>query len=82
MTRFVSGEAEMEENPILKASLSMASDIPLYAQLTGIIKNTTDPIKVLGDGEITKALTVRVDKVSASAKAKIEAVGGKVEAPC
>ena len=52
----------------------------LYA--AGIIKDTTDPIKVLGDGEITKALTVRVDKVSASAKAKIEAVGGKVEAPC
>ena len=52
----------------------------LYA--AGIIKNTTDPIKVLGDGEITKALTVRVDKVSASAKAKIQAVGGKVEAPC
>ena len=42
----------------------------LYA--AGIIKNTTDPIKVLGDGEITKALTVRVDKVSASARAKIE----------
>lgn len=52
----------------------------LYA--AGIIKNTTDPIKALGDGEITKALTVRVDKVSASARAKIEAVGGKVEAPC
>ena len=52
----------------------------LYA--AGIIKNTTDPIQVLGDGEITKALTVRVDKVSASARAKIEAVGGKVEAPC
>ena len=52
----------------------------LYA--AGIIKNTTDTIKVLGDGEITKALTVRVDKVSASARAKIEAVGGKVEAPC
>ena len=52
----------------------------LYA--AGIIKNTTDPITVLGDGEITKALTVRVDKVSASARAKIEAVGGKVEAPC
>lgn len=52
----------------------------LYA--AGIVKNANDPIKVLGDGEITKALTVRVDKVSASAKAKIEAVGGKVEAPC
>ncbi|WP_251212061.1 50S ribosomal protein L15 [Adlercreutzia murintestinalis] len=48
----------------------------------GIIKHTTDPVKVLGDGEITKALTVKVDKISASAKAKIEAAGGKVEEPC
>ena len=39
-------------------------------------------VHLLGDGEITKALTVRVDKVSASAKAKIEAAGGKVEEPC
>lgn len=48
----------------------------------GIIKNSTDLVKVLGDGEITKAVTVKVDKVSASAKAKIEAAGGKVEEPC
>ena len=41
-----------------------------------------EPVKVLGDGEITKKLTVKVDKVSASAKAKIEAAGGKVELPC
>ena len=34
------------------------------------------------DGEITKSLTVKVYKVSASAKAKIEAAGGKVEEPC
>ena len=40
------------------------------------------PVKVLGDGELTKSLTVRVDKVSASAQAKIEAAGGKVEAAC
>ena len=40
------------------------------------------PVKVLGDGELTKSLTVKVDKVSASAKAKIEAAGGKVEAAC
>ena len=52
----------------------------LYA--AGIVKNPDAPIKVLGDGEITKALTVRVDKVSASARTKIEAVGGKVEAFC
>ena len=48
----------------------------------GIVKYAYEPIKVLGDGEITKKLTVKVDKVSASAKAKIEAAGGKVELPC
>ncbi|WP_154029027.1 50S ribosomal protein L15 [Olsenella uli] len=48
----------------------------------GVIKHTYELVKVLGDGELTKKLTVSVDKVSASAKAKIEAAGGKVEAPC
>lgn len=48
----------------------------------GIIKHTTDPVKILGSGELTKALTVRADKISASAKAKVEAAGGKVEDPC
>jgi large subunit ribosomal protein L15 len=48
----------------------------------GITKHTTDLVKVLGDGELTKSLTVKVDKVSASAKAKIEAAGGKVEEAC
>ena len=44
----------------------------------GIIKNPDALVKVLGDGDITKALTVSVDKVSANAQAKIEAAGGKV----
>jgi large subunit ribosomal protein L15 len=48
----------------------------------GIIKHADALVKVLGDGEITKALTVKVDKVSASAKQKIEAAGGKVEEVC
>lgn len=48
----------------------------------GIVKKSTALVKVLGDGEITKAVTVKVDKVSAAAKAKIEAAGGKVEEPC
>ena len=48
----------------------------------GIIKREYELVKVLGNGEITKKLTVKVDKVSASAKAKIEAAGGKVELPC
>ena len=47
-----------------------------------IIKHYEDLVKVLGDGDLSKALTVKVDKVSASAKAKIEAAGGKVEEPC
>ena len=48
----------------------------------GIIKREYELVKVLGNGEITKKLTVKVDKVSASAVAKIEAAGGKVEQPC
>ncbi len=48
----------------------------------GVIKKASTLVKVLGDGEISKKLTVRVDKVSASAKSKIEAAGGKVELPC
>ena len=48
----------------------------------GIIKKMDEPVKILGDGEITKALTVKVEKISASARRKIEAAGGKVEEPC
>jgi large subunit ribosomal protein L15 len=43
----------------------------------GLLKKVS-LVKVLGDGEITKKLTVSVDKVSASAKAKIEKAGGTV----
>lgn len=45
----------------------------------GIIKSVSSPVKVLGDGEISKALTVRVDKASGTAKTKIVAAGGTVE---
>lgn len=48
----------------------------------GVIKHEFIPVKVLGDGGLTKKLTVKVDKVSASAQAKIEAAGGKVEQAC
>ena len=48
----------------------------------GVIKHDYIPVKVLGNGELTKKLTVKVDKVSASAQAKIEAAGGKVEPAC
>ena len=47
-----------------------------------VIKKYEKLVKVLGDGDLTKALTVKVDKVSKTAQAKIEAAGGKVEEPC
>jgi len=47
-----------------------------------VIKNATEPVKVLGDGDLAKKLTVKVDKVSGPAKAKIEAAGGTVETLC
>ena len=45
----------------------------------GLIKKVLDGVKILGGGELTKKLTVSVDKVTESAKQKIEAIGGKVE---
>ena len=46
---------------------------------TGIVKNPRDGVKILGDGELTKKLTVKVDAFSEGAKAKIEALGGTCE---
>ena len=45
----------------------------------GIIKNPRDGVKILGQGEFTKKLTVKVNAFSASAKEKIEALGGTAE---
>ena len=45
----------------------------------GIINNCFDGVKVLGEGEISKSLTVKAAVFSATAKEKIEAVGGKTE---
>ena len=45
----------------------------------GVVKNPRDGVKILGGGELTKKLTVKVDAYSEGAKAKIEAVGGTAE---
>ena len=45
----------------------------------GIIKNTADGVKILGNGELTKKLTVQANAFSAGAVEKIEALGGKAE---
>ena len=46
---------------------------------SGVLSKIVDGVKVLGNGELTKKLTVKVNAVSASAKEKIEAKGGTVE---
>lgn len=48
-------------------------------QQAGIINNPKDGVKILGEGELTKKLTVKVNYFSQSATEKIEAVGGKAE---
>lgn len=45
----------------------------------GIVKNPRDGVKILGNGELSKKLTVRVNACSKAAAEKIEALGGKVE---
>ena len=45
----------------------------------GVIKNTRDGVKILGDGALTKALTVRAHKFSAGSQAAITKLGGKAE---
>ena len=45
----------------------------------GIVKNPGDGVKILGNGELTKKLTVQANAFSETAKTKIEALGGKAE---
>lgn len=72
--------------PVNVGALSVfaAGDVVDIAALerAGLVKNNAHrgwPVKLLGTGEIDRALTVRVDAASASARAKIEAAGGTVE---
>lgn len=53
-------------------------DLEEYGK-AGLVREICDGIKILGDGELTKSLTVKAHKFSKSAQAKIEAAGGKAE---
>ena len=48
-------------------------------QLAGLVNKVGDGVKLLGNGEIDRALTVQVHRISAGARAKVEAAGGSVE---
>ena len=73
-----------KEYSIVKLSMLDAfeagSEVTVEEMLqAGIIKTKKLPVKILADGDISKAITVKADKFSAAAKAKIEAAGGKAE---
>lgn len=63
-------EARFEDGAVVDAEALLAS---------GAIKDAKDGIKVLGNGEITKKLTVKAAKFTAAAQEKIEKAGGKAE---
>jgi len=73
----------VEYEPVNLASLARfeaGSVVSLETlKAAGIVKSSAKPVKILGDGELTVALTVRARKFSAVARSKIEAAGGKAE---
>ncbi len=72
-----------EYSPVSVGSLNTfeaSSEVtPEKLLAAGIVKSLRNPIKILADGDINIPLTVKANKFSASARAKIEAAGGKAE---
>ncbi len=59
------------------ADQAVVDDVALIK--SGLVKGDRDGIKILGKGDLQVALTLRVNKISAGARQKIEAAGGKIE---
>ncbi len=64
---------------VLEAFEAGTAVTPEMLKEAGVVKKLEDGLRVLGEGELTKALTVRAHHFSASARAKIEAAGGTAE---
>ena len=77
-SRFGKAYAEVNVNSLNKFNDGDVVDCAALLA-AGIINNVFDGVKVLGEGELTKKLTVKAAVFSASAREKIEAVGGKTE---
>lgn len=62
------------------ADLPAGSEVSLQSLMErGIVTTNDGPLKILGDGEVSVPLTIRAAAITASAKAKVEAAGGRVE---
>ncbi|HEY5982447.1 MAG TPA: 50S ribosomal protein L15 [Anaerolineales bacterium] len=70
---------EVNLDQLASAFKAAAEVTPDSLSVAHLLRNPANPIKVLGRGELKVALKVRVHRVSAGAKAKIEAAGGSVE---
>lgn len=70
--------AEVNLRDLARFAAGSVVDAQALAE-AGLIKGSFDAIKLLGEGEVSVALTVKVDKISSGAKTKIEAAGGSVE---
>jgi large subunit ribosomal protein L15 len=75
--------SRVEYSPVNVGALnSLKSDVEITAEIlydAGLIQDLRRPVKILAGGELQSAVTIRANKFSAAAKAKIEATGGKVE---
>lgn len=78
--RFALKVAEINLKDLNRFSAGAVVDAQALAEM-GLIKGSFDFIKVLGKGDLDKALTIKVDKISAQALAKVQAAGGTVELP-
>jgi large subunit ribosomal protein L15 len=69
-------EVNVERLNLFPADTEITPEVLVMA---GVIKSDRQPVKILGEGELDRALSVKAQKFSASAKAKIRAAGGSIE---
>ena len=76
LTHVTYNEVNLDQLAAFKAGSSVT---PETMQAANLLRDPRNPVAILGRGEVKVALTVHVHRITASAKAKIEAAGGKVE---
>lgn len=76
LTRKVYGEINLRQLDLLDAGTTVTAEL---LRERGIVKGRHDGLRVLGNGDITKALTIQAAHFTATAKEKIEAAGGTCE---
>jgi len=77
-TRFETVMTEVNVGQLDKFEAGSVVDVAALSE-SGVVSKVRDGVKLLGNGDITRALTVKVHKASKGARAKIEAAGGTIE---